>query len=84
MAATAVLAATSLEGQAVEVMREIQQAEDAWVAAGLALVPPVNRTRRLTVNPNFINGTMAYTLTMPVAITDAPDGYTLAVTPYLP
>jgi hypothetical protein len=84
MAATATLTATSLEGQSVEIMREIQQAEDAWVAAGLALVPPVTRTRRLNVNPNFINGTISYTLTVPVAITDAPDGYTLGVITYLP
>lgn len=84
MAATATLTATSLEGQGVEVMREIQQAEDAWVAAGLALTPPVTRTRRLSVTPNFINGTISYTFTVPVTISDAADGYTVAVNPYLP
>lgn len=85
MAATASLvAATSLEGQAVEVMREIQQAEDAWVAAGLALTPPVNRTRRLSVTPNFIGGTVSYTFTAPVTVTDAANGYTVSVAPYLP
>lgn len=84
MASVATLTATSLEGQAVEVFREIQQAEDAWIAAGLALTPPVNRARRLSVTPNFVAGTISYTFTAPVTISDAPDGYTVEVSPYLP
>ena len=84
MAATADLNATSLEGQAVEVLRELQQAEEAWIAAGAALVPPQQRTRRLTVSPNFVNGTLTYALTMPISVTDSPNGYTVTVNTYLP
>lgn len=84
MAAVAVLTATSLEGQAVEILRELQQAEDAWIADGLAEVPAVNRTRRVNVTPNIVAGTLSYSLTMPITTADTANGYTLTVAPYLP
>jgi len=84
MASTATLTATSLEGQAVEIMRELQQAEDAFIAAGLAETPPVQRARRLSVNPNITAGTITYNLTLPITTTDSANGYTITVSPYLP
>jgi hypothetical protein len=84
MADIVVLAATSLEGQVVEALRELQQAEEAWIADGLAQVPPQQRARRLTVNPNFAAGTLAYSLTLPITIADAANGYTMTVNEYLP
>lgn len=84
MADPAVLTATTLEGQALEILRELQQAEDAYIAAGQALTPPVQRARRLSVSPNITTGLITYNLTLPITTTDQPDGYSLTVTPYLP
>ena len=74
---------TSLEGQFVECAREMQQAEDAWIATGLAATPPVTRTRRVTVTPNLANGTLVISATLPITSSDAANGYTLAVTPHI-
>lgn len=84
MATTATLTATSLEGQLVEVVREIQQAEDAYIAAGAALTPPVTRNRRVTVTPNLAAGTLTVSATIPITATDAANGYTIVAAPYLP
>lgn len=84
MAATATLTATSLEGQVVETLREMQQAEDAWIAAGLALPTPVTRPRRVTATPNLVAGTITYSVTMPITTTDNANGYTIVAAPYLP
>lgn len=84
MATTATLGATSLEGQLLEVCREMQQAEEAFVAAGQALTPPVQRQRRVTVTPNLSAGTVTIAATIPITSTDAPNGYSIVATPYLP
>lgn len=84
MAATVTIAtATSLEGQAAELLRELKQAEDAWVAAGQALTPTENRTRRLSITPNLTTGAIAYTLSLPAVVTDSPDGFSVEVTEYI-
>lgn len=75
--------ATSLEGQAMEVLRELKQAEDAWIAAGLALDPPETRERRLSISTNLVNGSMSFDLTLPVALADSPNGYQITATPYI-
>lgn len=85
MAATVSLAtATSLEGQVFEALRELQQAEDAWVAEGLTLDPPQDRERRVTVSTNIVAGQITFDVTLPITATDSPNGYLLVVAPYMP
>jgi len=84
MAATVATAtATTLEGQMLETARELKQAEDAWIAAGLALDPPVNRTRRMSLAVNPVAGTATISVTLPVAETDSADGISFAATEYI-
>lgn len=84
MAATAdISSATTLEGQVFEVLREIQQAEDVWIAAGLALDPPENRRRRLTLTPNPSTGVLNFSGTIPITTTDSADGMTFAAQEYI-
>jgi hypothetical protein len=84
MAATVSLAsATSLEGQVFESLRELQQAEDAWVAEGLTLDPQQIRDRRVSVSTNIQNGTMTFDVTLPITASDSPNGYLLTVAPYI-
>lgn len=84
MAATVVTTASTLEGQALEVIRELVQAEDAWVAAGLALETPETRQRRFTLTPNFTAGTISISGTLPIAFDDAVDGLVITASTYLP
>jgi hypothetical protein len=85
MAATVNLAtATSLEGQVVEALRELKQAEDEWIAEGLTLDPPVDRESRVSVSANFTAETISFDVTIPVTFADSANGYTIAVDPYLP
>mgnify|MGYP001793104415 CR=1 FL=1 len=85
MAAKADLDATttSLEGQVFEAMRELKQAEDAWIAAGLALDPPETRTRRTTFNLNPVTGIATISVNMPISEADAADGVTYTANPYI-
>lgn len=84
MAATVTTAnATTLEGQLLETARELKQAEDAWIAAGLALDPPVNRTRRMSLSVNPVAGTANISITLPVTESDSADGISFAATEYI-
>ena len=74
---------TSLEGQVFEAMRELKQAEDAWIAAGLALDPPVTRARRVTFSVNPITGQATMSVNMPIGEADAANGVTYAANPYI-
>lgn len=74
---------TSLEGQVFEAMRELKQAEDAWIAAGLAADPVVNRTRRASMTINPTAGTATFSVTLPVTEADAANGVGYAVDPYI-
>lgn len=85
MAAVATVSdATSLEGQVLSFCREIVQAEDAWIAAGLALTPPVQRTRRFTITPNLAAGTITISGSLPLNVADAANGMALSAGTYLP
>ena len=74
---------TSLEGQVFEALRELKQAEDAWIAAGLALDPPVTRTRRVTMAINPITGQSTLSVNMPIGESDSANGVSYAATPYI-
>ena len=74
---------TSLEGQVFEAMRELKQAEDAWIAAGLALDPPETRTRRSTFSVNPITGLATISVNMPITEADAANGVTYTANPYI-
>lgn len=75
--------ATSLEGQLLECAREIKQAEDAWIAAGLALDPPQTRARRMSLAINPTTGVATISATVPLTETDAADGVSYAADPYI-
>ena len=74
---------TSLEGQVFEAVRELKQAEDAWIEDGLAADPPVTRTRRTTFNVNPTTGQSTLSVNMPITETDSPNGVTFAADPYI-
>ena len=74
---------TSLEGQVMEAARELKQAEDAWIAAGLALDPPVTRTRRLTFGINPTTGVATVNLNLPISESDSANGVTYVANPYI-
>lgn len=74
---------TSLEGQVFEALRELKQAEDAYIAAGLALDPPVNRARQTSFAVNPITGFATMSVTMPISESDAANGVSYAATPYI-
>ncbi|WP_035990230.1 hypothetical protein [Leptolyngbya sp. KIOST-1] len=76
--------ATSLEGQVVEALRELKQAEDEWIAEGLTLDPPVDRENRVTVSANFTASTISFDVTIPVEFADSANGYIITAAPYLP
>ncbi len=76
--------ATSLEGQVVEALRELKQAEDAWIAEGLTLDPPVDREARVSVSANFTAETISFDVSIPVSFADSPNGYVITANPYIP
>lgn len=80
----ATASATTAEGQLLELVREIMQAEAVWVNDGLALTPPVQRARRVTLTPNVSAGTVSIAVTLPVTFADAANGFSMTATPYLP
>ena len=82
MAGTVTTTASSLEGQLLELVREISQAEEVWVAAGVAAGE--NRQRRFTLTPNFTTGTVAISGSLPITFNDAVDGFLIQASPYLP
>lgn len=84
MAATVTTpSATTLEGQMLELARELVQAEAAWVADGLALDPPVNRQRRFSVNNNPTTGTVTIQGSLPTTFSDNADGFAVVAQEYI-
>ena len=75
--------ATTLEGQVLETIRELQQAEDAWVAAGQTLDPPVNRQRRLSLSVNFNTKLATVSMTIPVTFDDSANGMEIDAVEYI-
>lgn len=77
------ITATNLEGYLLEVLREFQEAETAWVAEGLELDPPQSRTRRLQVSVNLLNQTVSISATLPITVLDSPGGFGFTAQEYM-
>lgn len=76
--------ATTGEGQVLEAVRELIQAEEVWIADGLAQDPQVFRQGRFTLSPNLQNGTINISGTLPISYADSADGLTITASTYLP
>lgn len=81
MANAITTAAVKLPQQALEVAYALFAAE----TAGLALPTPDLTTRRVSINPNFVAGTVSITMTLPIVPTgDADGGVSFDIPDYLP
>lgn len=79
MAASFTTTATTLEGQALEIGRELQKAEEAYNLANPNT--PVNNTQLST---DFEANQITITITLPVAVTGTGNQLAIASAPYLP
>jgi len=76
MAAAITTTSTTLEGQALEVARALQQAE-------LAVTPATARPNRITLTPNLEDGEITIALTLPISMGGTGNSLAIQANPYL-
>jgi hypothetical protein len=79
MAAAFTTTATTLEGQVLELARQLQAGEQAFNTAN-----PNTPVNNATLTPDLEGQTIAIAINLPIAVSGTGNQLTVAATPYLP